>query len=137
MTYYVRYAVTDDKPIILSEIEKGLQQVNPGYEIDADYLILEGQEYGQIDISLPGSDLFEDDLELMRAFAEEKEKHEFLLSELQKVTSLIVVQAIWSNDRTETLKVIEGMFEWLMNNHKGVLMDEGGAFYRATGLEVT
>ena len=137
MTYYVRYALVDPNPIRLSEIKKGLCLVNPSYTIDADLLVFEDEEYGQIRISKQGDILFTSDLELMKRFAERKENSAFLLAALQKVRSVVVVQVIWSRGQSETWQVIEGMFNWLMENRAGLLMDEDGSFYYDLAEPVT
>lgn len=132
MTYYVRYAVIDSAPISLSDINEGLQQFAPDCMIDADLLVYKDEEYGQISIINANDDLFADDLELMKEFAEQSENSVFLLTALQKAVSMVVVQVLWSGrDENEVTQVIQALFDWLMQNRAGLLMDEDGSFFYA------
>ena len=132
MTYYIRYALIDAAPISLSEINDGLQQLGLDYMVDADLLVYKDEEYGQLNIINADDDAFADDLELMKEFAEQSENSAFLLMALQKTVSMIVVQVFWSGrDESEVTQVIQTLFDWLMQNRAGLLMDEDGSFYHA------
>jgi len=131
MTYYLRYALVDPTLISLSKISEGLQQSDPDYIIDADLLVFKEEEYGQVRIETFGGRLFESDLELMERFARQDENSAFLLAALQKTTSIVVAQVIWSRGQQETLRTVEKMFGWLMENRAGLLMDEDGSFCHA------
>ena len=129
MSHCIRYFITESKMIDLTDLEAGIRQINPGYEIDADILLLDEEEYGQIDINEPGDGLFESELELARRFAEKKAGRDRLQATLQDAKRLVVAQAIWSGSDEETIDALRGMFGWLQQNYRGILMDEGGTFY--------
>ncbi len=129
MTYYIRYALTDDRPIELTEIKGGLHSVNPNYFVDADMIVLGDNDCGKISIEDKLSDMSGDDLALMKESAEQSENSDFLLAALHKATSLVVVQAFFSGHKEETSQILQAMLKWLMENRSGLLMDEDGSFY--------
>ena len=132
MTYYIRYALVDPAPISPSEISDGLQKSDPDCMIDGDMLVFKDEEYGQVNITSLGDNFFADELELMAEFAEQDDNNLFLLNTLRKVTSVVLLQVLWSGrDENEVRQVIERMFDWLMQNREGLLIDEGGSFYFA------
>ena len=132
MTYYIRYALVDPAPISLSEINYGLQQTDANYMIDGDMLVFNDEEYGQVSITSLGDDFFADEMELVTEFAEQDENSLFLLDTLRKVTSVVLLQVLWSGrDESEVRQVIERMVDWLMQNREGLLMDEDGSFHYA------
>ena len=133
MSYYIRFVLTDDQSITLSQLEQALQATNPDYEIDGDIIVLDDEEFGQIEINERGDPLCDSDLELLREIAEQKQGKATLLAALNNAKSLIVVQPIWSREGEETLKVLSPLFHWLLENRKGLLASEGGSFSNSTG----
>lgn len=134
MSYYIRYVLTADKEVTLIEMEKALQQVNPRYGMDEDILLLNDEEYGQIEINAVGDGIFEGDIKLLEGLAEEKENKLSLLTTLKAAKSMVTVQPIWKDkDDEETLKVLDPLFDWLLVNRVGLLAVEGGSFHSSEG----
>jgi len=133
MTYYVRYVLTEAKEITLPQLEAGLQEVNAGYSIDGDLLVLDDEEFGQIDILRRGTPLFEGDLETLQRYAAKKSSKDSLLATLQEAQSIVTVQVIWSLDDEETLSIIDPLFYWLLDNRRGIVVVEGGFFFAKDG----
>ena len=136
MSHYIRYLLTDDKGLTLPEIESAVPQIHPGYAIDEDILVFDDGEYGKIELNVAGDEFFESDIELLEGFASEKENKEMLLATLKASKSMVVVQVIWELSHAETLKALEPLFDWLLTNHSGLLVEEGGAFFNREGLIV-
>lgn len=134
MSYYIRYLFTDDKGLTLPEVESAVQQIHPDYAIDEDILVFDDGEYGKIELNVAGDEFFESDIEFLEGFANEKENKEMLLATLKASKSMVVVQVIWELSHTETLKVLEPLFDWLLTNCSGLLVEEGGAFFNRDGL---
>lgn len=133
MSYYIRYVLTTSEAISLPELEKALQEVNASYCIDGDILLLDDEEFGQIDIRSRGDRIFASDLRQLQQFASEKQNRASLLPILQQAESIVTVQPIWSREDEETLAVIEPLFDWLLANRRGLLAIEGGSFFTSSG----
>lgn len=134
MSYYIRYILSDAKEVTLLELEEALQQVNPNYALAEGILTFDNQEHGHIEINVINDGIFEDDIELLKGFAEEKENKDSLLAILKVSKSMVTVQPIWKDrDDEETLEMLEPMFDWLIDNRVGLLAVEGGSFFNSDG----
>ena len=134
MSYYIRYVLTDDKPVTLPELEAGMQEANPNYAIDGDVVVLEDDDYGLVEVNATGDGIFEGDVELLRDFADEKENKDALLTILQNAKSMVTVQPIWQGkDEDVTLDALDPLWQWLYTNRSGLLVYEGGNFTSESG----
>jgi len=129
MSYYIRYATTDNCTPTLEELGKGLTAADPRYEIDGDVIVFDDEDYGLIEINKLGDGTFEDDIDLLQSFAAEKKNKQSLLAVLHGCKSMVTVQPIWEDrDEDATLSVLKPLWNWLYANHPGLLIGEGGDF---------
>ena len=133
MSFYIRYFITEDRVVTLPELEAALRQASPGYGIDADIIVLDGEEFGQIDIIERGHPFWDDELAVVGEWAEERRGREALRTALGQARSLVTVQPIWSREDAETRSVLRPLFEWLLAHRAGVLAVEGGTFHDRAG----
>ena len=75
MGYYMRYIVSDDRPVSVQDLRKAFAEAGPGYEIDGEEaectVTFEGTPIGQITLNIPGDGLFDEERDELIEFAEE------------------------------------------------------------------
>lgn len=133
MSYYIRYVLTEDHGVTLTELEQALHTVAPTSSIENDLILLGDEAYGQIDITYRGDPICDEDLELLSRFAREKQNRDAILESLRNAKSMVTVQPIWSGDEETVSKVLDPLWEWLLANRAGILAVEGGYFYNQAG----
>jgi hypothetical protein len=133
----MRYIVTDEKDISLSDIVQALQAVDSYYSVADGDLKYDDDLYGQIDINGLGESLFEEELEELASelgdtSGKGKKKVE---ATLQNAKAIVVVQVLWQDRETEeTLQRIDPLWEWLFANWRGLLQADGEGYYDTSGL---
>ena len=133
MTYYIRYLLTDEKPITLEDIEQAVQPFGAEYEVDGEYLVFHEEIIGQMDIIAPGHDFFKDEIQLLIEFAEQKQSKDLLLSEFGRVQSLLTIKVVFMLEHDTIFQALNPLLDWLLANRKGLLVDEGGYFQNQSG----
>lgn len=132
MGYYMRYIVTEEKEITLSKIEKGLQQIDANYSIDEDGELKWGNDvYGVLDITLPGSDLFDEELEELNDELEDAEGNRTQVAEtLRQAKAIVALQVLHQGrEPNETLEKLTVLWHWLFDNYAGLLQADAEGYY--------
>jgi len=144
MGYYMRYIATDTDAISLDVLETALRQINPAYAIKPDSQIdnLGDLFYGdvrlaQVEINVPGDDIFEDDINEFRDLvgATDEPGGTQVLDALGAATCMIAVEAFWEGENSEgTLAKLDPLWDWLFANYTGISQADSEGFYDAHGL---
>jgi hypothetical protein len=143
MGYLMRYIITDEKPITLSDVEAALQQIDPAYTIanievgDLGDLLLGTQRLAIIEINRPDDDIFVDDLaEFVDLVGTGDLPAEVRVREvLAAARALVVIEAFWEGEDAEsTLAKIDPLWDWLFANFAGLSQADSEGFYDQSGL---
>jgi hypothetical protein len=144
MSYYIRFLLTDKKPISLATIDTGLKQKDAAYSIERDdesddegELTVNGDIYGQIEINRSGDEVFDDDINFLKESASEAEGERKLevLQVLDEANAMIVVRVLWQGrEPEETVEKISLLWDWLFENYKGLVQAENEGYYNASEL---
>lgn len=137
MAYYMRFFVTTESGLPLSEINHALKAADDRYSIENGDLLFGGDLYGQIEISTPGDEIFESELEEFKAELEQAEGNgkKKVEATLLCTKAIVVVQVLWQDrDSEETLRRLDPLWEWLISNHKGLMQADGEGFYEGRNL---
>jgi len=131
MSYFMRYISTDTAPITLAQLEQALQAVNSRYRIVNNVLHLGDDVYGDLEINLPGDELFADEItELQETVSDTRSKQKrTVLETLQQATAIVAVQVLWQNREMETtLQGLDPLWTWLLAHRQGLLQVDGEGY---------
>ncbi len=143
MGYFMRYILADARPINFALIGETLAVLDPLYSLratDLDELVevlYDDQLYGQIEIDVPGDELFDDDLSAFtEMLGETTGAEEQLVAEiLSEATQILAVEMFWEGENSEaTYARFDPLWIWLFANRRGVLQADSEGFYGASGL---
>lgn len=130
MGYYIRFLLEDDRPLSLEEVTAGLHAADPGFALtDGGDLTRGGELIAQLDISLPGSGIFEDDISLFREQAGSAGGAE-VAARLGSVTAILAARLLWQGRTAEeTLDQLGPLWDWLTASRRGLVHADGEGFY--------
>lgn len=137
MGYYMRYIVTDDQPLLLSDIESGLKSVDPDYAITDDELHHGSELYGEIEINPRGGELCDEELGELEEFAKdsEGENKQRVIDALRGAKAILALRVLWQGrDPEPSLEKLDPLWEWLLSNRQGLMQADDEGYYDATGL---
>lgn len=137
MSYYMRYIVTDDRPLSLSDLQAALTTVDADYSITDGELGHGAELYGEIEINVRGEELCDEELGELRDFVEEAlgENKERVMEALRSANAMVVVRVLWQGrDSEPTLEKIAPLWQWLFSNREGLMQADGEGYYDASGL---
>lgn len=144
MGYYMRFVIDDEKKIALSQVLRGLKDMDRRYRFDGwnqtrdsvdfyhgDELLgeldLYGIEPGEPDEEI--EDLIED------AHAAGGPHVDQIVSVLDEARNILAIRVLWQNrEQEETLSRIDPLWDWLFAHYSGILHTDDGEFYNAEGL---
>jgi hypothetical protein len=150
MGYYMRFIVTDERPLDLTTLITGLHQHDTGYRLEnvqttpyesAD--LRYGDEiYAEIELNRRNDDLFTDEIEIL---TDELDNWDFELAEDQAVqrslremvqTARIIVSVrilFGDNGLEDGIRLVEPLWVWMFNQYEGVLQVDYEGYYDAEG----
>ena len=144
MGYYMRFVCADEQDVSLSLLESALQHTGAAYLIEREpesdsegVLTYGGDLYGQIEVSRPGDETFDEEIEELKEFVEGAEgaKKSEVLGILGAAKAVVAVRVLnQGRGSEETLERVEPLWEWLMANRRGLLQADGEGYYDASGL---
>jgi hypothetical protein len=127
--YYIRFLLEDDRPLSLEEIMAGLRAADPGFALTGGDLTRGGELIAQLDISLPGSGVFEDDIDMFREQAGSAGGAE-VAARLGSVTAILAARVLWQGRTAEeTLDLLGPLWDWLTASRRGLVHADGEGFY--------
>ncbi|TWT96448.1 hypothetical protein [Neorhodopirellula pilleata] len=125
MTTYHRYVLDDAATISLPELEIALRSIDDAYRFDGEALVRGDHDCAlQIDVTERGSDIFDDDIDLLIGFATQRRDHDGLVARLNAGTCMVTMQVVSYSDES----AIEHVFDTLSQLHSGLAVYEGGIF---------
>ena len=138
MGYSMRFYDTDPRPLRISEIRAGLQEIDPAFDIDgtdrsnSGYLLYNGDLYADITIDSPDDGYFNWETDSLKADVAAsgpgRERVEDVLREAQR---LVYVRVRYGGRDTETtLSRLDVLWDWLFGHRSGLLYAEGEGFYQ-------
>jgi hypothetical protein len=145
MGYFMRFIVTDEKKVSLTELESALKESNENYRIESDEgddtygELMSGEDiYGQIEINIPDDGLFDEEIGELIEFLEdaEGENKTIVLETLNNARSIFCIQVLnqgRSSDE-DTLSKIDPIWKWFFRNRKGLMQADAEGYYDALGL---
>ncbi|HEX8251099.1 MAG TPA: hypothetical protein VF599_23195 [Pyrinomonadaceae bacterium] len=145
MGYYMRFIVTDEKKVSLTELESGLRQTDADYRIDKGeneeregVLIHSEAVYGELSVNEPKDGLFDEEIEELKEFLEEADESaakEKVSEVLNRAKSLIAIRVLsQSRGIEETFEKLDPVWNWLFENRQGLLQADAEGYYDASGL---
>lgn len=145
MGYYMRYISTDEQEITIPLLENILKAKDPQYAItnvqglpnESGDLMYGASIYGEIEINHPGNSLFEEEIEELKEFLSETEgkKQKLVLQTLTNARIVLAIQILWQGRKAEeTLEKIDPLWNWLLDNRRGLLQADGEGYYNKSGL---
>jgi hypothetical protein len=128
--YYIRFLLEDDRPLSLEEVMAGLRAVDPGFALSSDgHLSRGGELLAQLEVSLPGSGLLEDEVEELRQEAAEAGGAE-VAARLGPVTAILAARVLHQGRGSqETLGLLAPLWDWLTAHRRGLVQADGEGFY--------
>jgi hypothetical protein len=128
--YYIRFLLEDGRPLSLEEVMAGLRAADPGFALTSSGdLTRDGELIAQLDISLPGSSVFEDDIDLFREQAASAGGTE-VAARLGSVTAVLAARVLWQGRTAEeTLDQLGPLWDWLTASRRGLVHADGEGFY--------
>lgn len=139
MSYFMRFLLTDAKPVSTAELESALKREDPSYAIGPEGDLLYGEELlGQVTLNAPGDGLFEEELgELLEEVSEcgaERAAVDRVKAALSTATATVAVQVLFQErDTEETLSRIDPLWAYLFAQRRGLLQTDGEGYYDAEG----
>ncbi|MCU0720491.1 MAG: hypothetical protein MUC83_12355 [Pirellula sp.] len=125
MTTYHRYVLDDGATISLPELETALRSIDDAYRFDGEALVRGDHDCAlQIDVTERGSDVFDDDIDLLVGFATKQRDHDGLVARLNGGTCMVTMQVVSDSDES----AIEHVFGTLSQMRSGLTVYEGGIF---------
>jgi hypothetical protein len=140
----MRFIVIAEQDVSLGLLESALKQVDSAYlierdeESDIEGLLKCGDDvYGQIEVNLPGDDLFDGEIEELKDFVNNSEgiKRSEVLNVLSQAKAIVAIRVLDQGRESEdTLMKIDPLWRWLFANRQGLLQAGGEGYYDASGL---
>lgn len=145
MGYFMRYITADEQILNLADVCGVIKAISPHYQIrptDLDDLVevlYDDKVYGQIEMNMPGDELFDDDISaFLEMIGEPKSQEENLVTAtLKTATQIIAMEMFWEGTNSEgTFALFDPLWDWLFANCRGILQADSEGFYSADGLLV-
>jgi hypothetical protein len=138
MGYYLRFLVTDDRPISLDILRLALQSIDAAYSIDEHDEIRHGDSvYGSIEVNFPQTDWSREEIaEFREELVDEPQspaKSE-VEATLNQTIAIVSVQVLWQGrTNEETMVKLDPLWDWLFANYSGIQQADGEGYYSAYG----
>jgi hypothetical protein len=143
MGYYMRFILSDARPVSLAILEDALREQDPNYKLlpdqvpDIGELFYASQRLALLEINRADEEIFSDDLtefkDLVGSGREPKAR--LVLDVLNQASAIIAVEAFWDEGQADsTLMKLEPLWDWLFANRNGILQADGEGFYNVDDL---
>jgi hypothetical protein len=125
----MRFLLEDERPLSLDVIMAGLRAVDPGFALSGGDLTRAGELLAELEVNLPGSGLFEEEVSELREQAENAGGAE-VAARLGSVTAIVAARVLWQGrSAEETLELLDPLWEWLTANRHGLVQADAEGFY--------
>ncbi len=140
MSYHLRFLITDSGSIDLDDLKTSLRAVNRKYRLDLEdgsgELRLGTDVIGEIQLSTPEDDGFEDELAMLEEAASEGSGagEARVADALATVQTIFKVRVSGKVHGREALESLDPIWEWLFGNREGLLQADNEGYYDEDGL---
>lgn len=141
MGFNMVFILVNKQDVVLSEIERGLKQIDPLYRFDNSHFMYDDELYGLVDINRPGDGLFEDTIKSDIQYVKERKSTpnaknaKKVLGLLKKASAVFFVQVLWQGRSVEeTIEKYDPLWKWFFANHEGLLYVDFEGFWDKEGL---
>jgi hypothetical protein len=139
--YFMRYIVSDDRPVTLQDVRKAFAEAGAGYELDGEEaectIAYEGKSIGQITLNIPGDGLFDEERDELIEFAEDGDgpSKPRVVDTLRSAHGIVAVQVLFGDGDTDrTLDALSPLWIWLQANRRGLAQADGEGYYDGENL---
>ena len=135
--YYMRYIVSDERPVGLEHIRTALAETATGYAIDgegAEATATYGEKpIGHVTLNVPGDGSFEEERDELIEFMDEGAdgpSKDLVASTLRNAKAIVAVQVLFGDgDTDQTLDRLGPLWSWLLANRRGLIQADGEGYY--------
>jgi hypothetical protein len=139
----MRFFIPGTPEMTLETLAAGLQAVDSRYHFEAldipdlGEMHYDAQRLGEIEISRADEEIFSEEIEEFRALVRHAASpaRDQVLDVLAATRLMVVVEAVWNpEDPDPILDLIEPLWDWLFEQHGGLLQMDGHGFFNQTDL---
>lgn len=144
MGYYMRFILTSAEPPQMDDLRAALRSISLDYALigsDDDPLYAElmfgGACLGEIEINLPGDDIFDEDIDELRELVSHSQdaNRQRVLDVLASTRAMVAAQLFWQGQESEpVLARVDPLWDWLFASYEGLLQADGDGFYDSEAL---
>lgn len=144
MGYYMRFISTDERKISLTVLEAALKEIDSNYRVKRDEtdnsqgdLMLGEDVYGEIEVNLPGDEIFDIEIEELVEFLEEVEgENKSKVVEVLNNASAILSVRVLDQGRAseETFEKIAPIWDCCFKNYSGLVQADDEGYHDDSGL---
>jgi hypothetical protein len=134
--YYMRYILSDDRPVTMENIREAFADAGPGYQIDDEEMectvAYQGRPAGHITLNVPGDGLFDAERDELVEFASDGDEpaKERVVDTLRHAHGIVAVQVLFGDGDTErTIDALRPLWTWMQANRSGLLQADGEGYY--------
>ena len=144
MGYYMRYVLTDQRPVGRDEISAALASASSPCKVGEDdgalVLALDEDAVAVVEVNGSGDELFEEErdefLELIEDWAGRGRRK--VAKALHDAKAIVAIQILFGErDVEETLELVDPLLGWLVSSRTGLLQVDGEGFYDGRKLILT
>jgi hypothetical protein len=137
MGYYMRFIYSDPTELTAEMIQRALKAIDEKYAVSAEgEMAYGGVAFGVLEINLPGTELFDEELDEFREEIEEEDEQQkaVVLKTLDAAQGILAVQVLSGGaDAEQSLDWLEPLWDWLFENRNGLLQADLEGFYDKDG----
>ena len=141
MGYYMRYILTDPRPLELTQLGHALARVDSDYRLeleeDEGTLYHGSSPIAHLTLNRSGDDLFGEEIAELQEVAEDADGAALTAvpAALRGASGILAVQVLWGTGDTEgTLTRLDAMWHWLFDQREGLMQADGEGYYDREGL---
>ena len=138
MGYYMRFIVSDERPIALDDIRTAFVAAGIEYEVDGEdneaTIAYQGEAIGQVTLNVPGDGLFDEERDELVEFAQDGDESTKgrgrVIDTLRAARAIVAVQVLsGEEDPDRTPERLHPLWTWLQANRRGLLQADGEGYY--------
>ena len=139
MGYYIRYIVSDDRPVSLQDIRIAFAEAGSGYEVDGEEseatIVYDSRPIGHVTLNVPGDGLFDEERDELIEFAQDSSDTNAqtrVVNTLREAQGIVAVQVLFGDgdgDTDQTLDRLAPLWTWLQANRRGLIQADGEGYY--------
>ena len=129
----MRYFVIDDDPLSLDQIEAGLREVDPSFQVTPTGELRRGDQLlAELAAHVEGSEAFSDELDgfLDLVGDTDPDPRSEVERQLEKTRAIVAAQLLWQDRSLEqTIELLAPLWLWLRKSRAGLFQADHEGFY--------